>query len=129
MAAKLKVLVIEHEIPVAMQMAAAFTQAGCSVKIAHTGKKGMALATVKRFDLVVLDANLPDINGFEICDDLKQRHISKHTPVIFISSKPSKEDRQRGFDLGAVDYIAKPFVEVDLVSRLLSHLNSKMTYA
>jgi putative two-component system response regulator len=79
---------------------------------------------MKKFDLIVLDLDLPDMNGFEICDDLKQRHISKHTPIVFISFKPSLEDQQRGLEFGAVDYIPKPF-DVEFAPRLLSHIKTK----
>jgi putative two-component system response regulator len=62
---------------------------------------------------------LPDISGFEICSELKQRHLSCHTLIVFISGQSCENDRRRGFELGAADYIAKPFDPHDFVSRLL----------
>jgi DNA-binding response OmpR family regulator len=118
---KAKVLIMENDVPMAMQMVAALTQAGCDVKAACSGKKGMALATMKKFDLIVLDMGLLDMSSLEIYDDLKQRHISKHTPIVFISGKLSQEDRKRGLERGAVDCITKPF-GVEFASRLLSHV-------
>jgi DNA-binding response OmpR family regulator len=102
-------------------MVAALTQAGCDVEAACTGEKAMKIASQNRFDLITLDIELPDITGFEICSELKQRHISRNTPIVFVSGKCSLEDQQRGLDAGAVDYITKPF-GMELVPRLLSHI-------
>jgi DNA-binding response OmpR family regulator len=82
----------------------------------------MELARENKFDLITLDVDLPDISGFEICSELKQRHLSYHTPIVFVSGRPCENDRQRGLDLGAVDYITKPFDARDFVSRLLSQV-------
>lgn len=124
MTAKLKILLVEREIPVAMQMVAGLTQAGCNVKAVTTGKKAMDLAAWQKFSLIVLDTDLPDMNSFEICDDLKQRHISKNTPIVFITGNLSQDDRKRGLELGAADYIAKPF-GTELVTRLLAHIKQE----
>ncbi len=120
MIAKLKVLVVEHEIPAAMTMVSLLTQAGCAVKAVCTGQKGMNLAAWRKFDLIVLDIGLPDMSSLEICDDLKQRHISKHTPIVFIGN--AGDDFQRCLEHGAADYIAKPFETFEFASRLLSHI-------
>ena len=84
----------------------------------------MELAQENKFDLITLDVNLPDANGFEICSELKQRHISRHTPIIFISARQEKEDLQKGLELGAADYITKPFDPAGFVPRLLSHVKA-----
>lgn len=109
-----------------MQMVAMLTQTGCDVNAVCTGQKGMDLATAKKFDLIVLDTDLSDMNSFEICGDLKQRHISKNTPIVLITGKLSQEDRKRGFESGAADYIAKPFETFEFAPRLLSHIKNSV---
>lgn len=120
MSFKAKILIIEDDTPVAMMMVHALSCAGCDALVANTGEKGMELARENKFDLITLDVDLPDISGFEICSELKQRHLSCHTPIVFISVRLCEKDRQRAFDLGAVDYITKPFDAMDFVSRILS---------
>ncbi len=122
MAEKTKILIVEDDTPVAMMMVHILSHAGCDVQVAHTGRKGMELAQENSFDLITLDVDLPDINGFAICNELKQRHLSCRTPIVFITGRVCEEDRQRGLELGAVDYIAKPFDALKFVRRLLSHV-------
>jgi len=118
-----KILIIESDTPAAMMMVHMLSRAGCEVLIARTGEKGMRLAFEQKFDLIALDLDLSDINGFEICSELKQRHFSRHTPIVFVSDHATIEDQQHGLELGATDYITKPFDASDFVSRILSHIN------
>jgi len=84
MSFKAKILIVEDDTPVAMMMVHVLSRAGCDVRVANTGQKGMELARENKFDLITLDVDLPDISGFEICSELKQRHLSCHTPIVFI---------------------------------------------
>jgi DNA-binding response OmpR family regulator len=122
MKGKAKILIVEDDTPLAMLMVHVLSDAGCDVKAAHTGKKGMELAQENQFDLITLDVNLPDTSGFDICSELKERHISRHTPIIFISAQTGEQDLRKGFALGAADYIPKPFDPNALAPRLLSHV-------
>ncbi len=122
MADKARILIVETETPVAMMMVNVLTQAGCDVAVANTGKQGMELALERKFDLIVLDTNLSDTNGFDICNELKQRHAFRRTPIVLISGRPAEKDRQCGLELGAADYIEKPFGASDFVQRILSHI-------
>jgi DNA-binding response OmpR family regulator len=72
-----------------------------------------------------LDISLPDATGFEICSELKQRHISWKTPVIFVSASPLKEDMAEAKKLGAVDYLTKPFDVTDLIYKVIHHAKAK----
>jgi two-component system alkaline phosphatase synthesis response regulator PhoP len=119
---KTKILIVEDDLPLAMMMAFLLTRAGCDVLTANTGEKGMEMALEKKFDLITLDVDLPDINGFELCHELKQRHFSRQTPVVFVSGRPGEQDVQRGLETGAVDYLTKPFDPQEFTSRLLSHV-------
>ena len=122
MTEKPNILIVEKETPVAMMMVHVLSRAGCNTLVARTGEKGMKLAQENKFDLIVLDVDLPDISGFEICRELKQRHYSRHTPVVFISGRPCEQDIQSALELGAVDYIIEPFEETDFIFRIISRV-------
>ena len=119
---KPRILIVENQTAAAMLMVSVLAQAGCDVTVANTGKKGIELASENKFDLVVLAADLPDVSGFSIVKELKQRHLSRRTPIIFVASQSSEEDRRRSLELGATDYIAKPFSASDFTRRILSHV-------
>jgi DNA-binding response OmpR family regulator len=122
MSNRIRILIVEDEMPLAMAMVRVLTMVGCDVDAAHTGKRAVEKAAQTKFDLITLDIELPDSSGFEVCGLLKQRHISRNTPVIFISASPCDRDRQESLKLGAVDFIEKPFDANTFVSRLLSHV-------
>jgi DNA-binding response OmpR family regulator len=118
---KVKILIVEDETPLAMMMVHVLSRAGCDVQVAFTGKKGLELAQENKFDLITLDIDLPGISGLKICLELKERHLSRNTPVVFVTGRLGKQDMQRGLEAGAVDYITKPF-GVEFAARLLSHV-------
>ena len=121
---KARILIVEDDTPLAMMMVHVLSRAGCDVQVASTGKKGLELAQANRFDLITLDIDLPGISGLEICRELKQRHLSRNTPVVFVTGRLAEQDMQRGLEVGAVDYITKPF-GVEFASRILSHFKAK----
>jgi len=84
----------------------------------------MRLAKEGKFDLITLDIDLPDINGLELCRRLKQAPHLCHIPVVFVSGHLCEENRPRCFELGAADYIVKPFDAFVFVSRIFSHLKT-----
>lgn len=86
-----------------------------SVSVAHTGEEGFYLAHAQPFDMVILDVMLPGHDGFEILSTLRQRGIN--TPVLLLTSKDALEDRVRGLDSGADDYLVKPFAFPELLAR------------
>jgi len=122
MTGNVKILIVEDDMPVAMMIAYLLTRAQCEVAFAHTAKKGMQMVEEGKFDLITLDVDLPDANGFEICSELKQRHHSRRIPIVFVSGRSCLEDQQHGLDLGAADYITKPFETFEFAPRLLSHV-------
>lgn len=124
MANRLKILIVEDESAIATVMAILLNEAGCETSVVHNGKAGIELALEKEFDLIALDIDLPDINGFDICKKIKQQSCSRQTPVVFVSGNDCAQRVQRGVELGAVDFIAKPF-GMDFASRLLSHIKTK----
>lgn len=87
-----------------------------SVRVAHTGEEGFYLVQAQPFDLVILDVMLPGHDGFEILATLRRRGIK--TPVLLLTSRDAIEDRVRGLDAGADDYLVKPFAFPELLARV-----------
>jgi DNA-binding response OmpR family regulator len=117
---KKKILIVENGMPTAMMMVSLLTQAGFDVEAAAKGQKGMEIAQEQKFDLIVLETVLPDMSGFTICAELKQRHISYRTPIVFLSDQRGDEYREQALEHGAADFIEKPFDARDFLSRILS---------
>jgi signal transduction histidine kinase len=78
-------------------------------------------------ELILMDADMPEVNGFEVCSTLKKDLMYKNIPIIFLTAKNDKEDVVNAFDLGAVDYITKPFNRKELIARVRTHLSLKKT--
>lgn len=89
---------------------------GYSVKVAYTGEEGFYLMNALSFDLAVLDVMLPGHDGFEILSTIRRRGIK--TPVLLLTSRDAVEDRVRGLDIGADDYLVKPFAFPELLARV-----------
>jgi len=100
---------------------------GINVTIAENAEQTYNAIRRKIPDLILLDINLPEISGFQICERLKANAETSLIPVIFLTAKVSTDDIVRGFNLGAVDYITKPFNTVELLSRVKTHLNIKQS--
>jgi DNA-binding response OmpR family regulator len=120
-----KILVVEDEMPVAMMMVFLLHRAGCEVATATNAEQAVRLVQAADFDLITLDIDLPGGNGFEIFARLKKLPSWQNTPVVFVSGRPYEEDQQRATELGALDFISKPFDVEDFVSRILSHATPK----
>src|SRR5579862_1007431 len=87
-----------------------------SVRVAHTGEEGFYLVQAEEFDLVILDVMLPGHDGFEILSTMRRRGVK--TPVLLLTSRDAVEDRVRGLDSGADDYLVKPFAFPELLARV-----------
>ena len=121
----MKILIVEDDTPVACMMVYLLTHAGCETEVATTGKKAMQMAEAGNFNLITLDVDLPDDNCFKICRRLKEHPRLCDTPVVIVSGRSCFEDQQRGLEVGATDYITKPFETFEFASRLLSHIKAK----
>jgi DNA-binding response OmpR family regulator len=129
MTEKARILIVEDDSSVAMLMVDLLVLAGCEAEIAPTAEKTMQLAEKGDFDLITLDVDLPDSNGFEVCSRLKKNPRLCAAPVVFITGRPGEEDVRRGLELGAVDYITKPFDARNFGSRILSHVTRRASTA
>jgi DNA-binding response OmpR family regulator len=125
MAQKPKILIVEDEDSVAMTMRFLLRLAGCEAQIAATRAKAIQMARSGSFDLITLDINLQGANGYDVCRELKENSRLRETPIVFVSGNCCLEDQQHGLEIGAVDYIVKPFDALEFAPRVLSHLKEK----
>ena len=95
---------------------------GCKLLIAKNGNGALAIAGKARPDLILLDIMMPDIDGYEVCRQLKADPATADIPVIFLSALGETEDKVKGLHLGAVDYITKPFQPDEVIARVNTHL-------
>lgn len=102
--------------------------AGYEVFTAVDSSAAGQIAREERPDAIILDVDMPVSDGFEVCKSLKSDGILRHIPIILIDEKPSTEDMVTGFELGAHDFMAKPFQDEELVSRLGSAIRIKQSH-
>ena len=112
----MRVLVVEDERKLAQVLASALQAEHYDVVVSSTGEDGFFRANAEIFDLVVLDLMLPGRSGLEILQALRQRHIE--TPVLILTARDGVDDRVLGLDLGADDYLVKPFALPELLARI-----------
>jgi diguanylate cyclase (GGDEF)-like protein len=95
------------------------------LRVAKSGSDALALLDGWAPDLILLDVMMPDMDGYEVCARLQALPQTRATPIIFITSKDAEEDETRGLDLGAVDYVTKPFSLAIVQARIRTHLELK----
>ena len=114
-----KILIIEDEISIAELEKDYLELSNFEVEIEENGRKGLERALEEDFDLFILDLMLPDMDGFDICREIRDK---KNVPILMVSAKKDDIDKIRGLGLGADDYITKPFSPSELVARVKAHL-------
>lgn len=113
---KLRILIVEDEIAIREGLIDVFVYHGYEIDSAADGAEGLAKALTGQFDLILLDVMLPSLNGFEICNQIRQQ--DREQAIIMLTAKSSDEDIIEGLSLGADDYVAKPFSVAQLVLRV-----------
>jgi len=96
---------------------------GFEISVATNGEKALSIISGFLPDLILLDIMMPVMDGFETCKRLKSNELTKDIPVIFLTAKAESEDVVKGFELGAVDYITKPFRDIEVLARIRTHTN------
>jgi len=96
-----------------------------NISYAKSGKAGIERAEKVRFDLILLDIMMPELDGFEVCRLLKKNQKTREIPVIFLTAKADEESLRRGFEAGGVDFITKPFKTTELLARVNTHIQLK----
>jgi len=115
-----RILVVEDDADIANLIRVNLTELGMHVTVCLNGSEGLEAATNKDFDLLILDVMLPDMSGLDICR--KMRELKPQQAICMLTAKGSETDRVLGLELGADDYMTKPFSVKELQARVRSHL-------
>ena len=124
MTGRQKILAVDDSLLICQQIEKVLKNEEYTVYKSHSAKETLELLEEVNPDLILLDVILPDMEGYELFEKIKEKD-KNHAPVIFITSKDSEQDVIRGFELGACDYIKKPFRPEELKSRVKAHLEDK----
>lgn len=113
---RMKILIVEDEHKIAEALRKGLIQERYAVDVAFTGTDGYDLAASEEYDLIILDLMLPGMDGMEVCSRLRKENI--HTPILMLTAKNQIQDRVKGLDAGADDYLPKPFAFEELLARM-----------
>ena len=117
-----RLLIIEDDASLSLVLSDAMRDQGYEVTTTDDGRKGLALARTEAFDLLLLDLMLPGMGGYEICERLRADGL--RTQIIMLTARGREEDKIKGLDLGAYDYLAKPFSLDELLARVRARLRA-----
>ena len=123
---RLKILIVDDVTRNIQIISTILKQEGYKISFARSGESALELLQNKTFDLILLDIMMPGIDGYETCRRLKNDPETSELPVIFLTGKADSDSIVKGFDLGAVDYITKPFRASELLARVKTHLQLKV---
>lgn len=122
---KQPILVVDDNPQNLQLLGSLLTQAGYSPAMTQSGIKALEFLQKKTPQLILLDIMMPEMDGFEVCECIKQDPAAKDIPIIFLTAKVDSDSVIKGFDLGGVDYVTKPFNEKELLKRINTHLELK----
>jgi DNA-binding response OmpR family regulator len=108
-------------------MVSILDEQGYSVSYAQSGQSAIELCKKVNFELILLDVMMPGMDGFEVCKELRKMENYVDVPVIFLTARTDQESILKGFETGGVDYVTKPFREKELLMRIKTHLDLKIT--
>ena len=112
----MRILLADDDLRLGRAMKRVFEEEGHEIAVTTDGARSFEAASSGEFDVIVLDVDLPELDGFEICKRLRNDGVQ--TPVLMVAARNDVEDRVRGLDCGADDYVAKPFAVVELLARV-----------
>jgi len=121
----MRILVVEDEHRIAHSLQKGLEQERFAVDVAYTGNEGYDLASTEDYDVIILDVMLPGMDGMSICSELRKNKI--HTPILLLTAKSQIGEKVNGLNLGADDYLTKPFSFDELLARVRALLRRKGT--
>ena len=116
----MRILIVEDERKTAAYLQKGLSESGFVVDVANRGDDGLHLARTQDYDLIILDVTLPEVDGWSVLAAIRQG--GKQTPVLFLTARDTVADRVKGLELGADDYLVKPFAFSELLARVRSIL-------
>lgn len=119
----MRLLIVEDEVGIANFLKQGLEEEGFTIDIAHSGNQGLSIALSGEYDLLILDWMLPGKSGLEVCQEFRKNF--KHTPIIFLTAKDTIDETITALQVGANDYIKKPFHFEELLARIRVQLRSK----
>ena len=111
-----RILIVEDDSRIAQNISKGLREKGFDTEVAYDGLIGSKIASANHFDLIILDINLPSMNGYEVCKHIRQRN--PNVPVLMLTALGEADDKIEGFNVGADDYIVKPFDFRELLARV-----------
>lgn len=120
-----RVLVVDDNPKNLQIIAALLSENNYTVEVALNGSSAIKWLSGERFDAILLDIMMPEMNGFETCDIIKQNPDNVNIPIIFLTARQDIESITEGFEKGGVDFITKPFNQKELLVRLSTHIELK----
>jgi len=122
-----RILIVDDNVKNLQVLGGFLQNAGFQVEFALEGKSAIDWIGRSSFDLVLLDIMMPGVNGYEVCRSLKSELKNKDLPIIFLTTKSDHESIIEGFSVGAVAFIKKPFIKDELLARVRTHLEIKLS--
>ena len=102
------------------------SDSGYEVGMAQNGRQALNFVEKNKPDLILLDIMMPEMDGYDVCKTLKNDFATRHIPVIFLTAKTDSQDVVKGFELGGVDYVTKPFNSAELLARIRTHIEMQI---
>jgi len=120
-----RILLVDDDPDILMPVGLRLHKAGFDVQTAQNGKEALEAAFRQRFDLILLDIMMPEMDGYETCARLQENEDTAYIPVIFVTALGEERDKSKAFSVGAVDYIVKPFEEAELLRKARLHVKTR----
>ncbi len=117
-----RILIVDDEINIVISLEFLIKQAGYAIQIARDGEEALTFVDSYQPDLILLDVMMPKINGFEVCRRIREDSTKQHIKIIMLTAKGREVEMTKGLDLGADDYVIKPFSTKELLSKVKQHL-------
>ena len=115
-------ILVVDDVPGNIKTLMALLSSKYKVRLAKSGQKALDVAAEFPVDLIILDVLMPEMDGFEVCKRIKADAKTSGIPVIFVTARNEAVDEKKGYELGAVDYISKPVIPAEVLSRVQKHI-------
>lgn len=118
MSSEIKILAVDDDSISRKMIGRALTDSDFSLSFAEDGETGLSMALQELPDIIILDVEMPGMNGYEVCVQLRTNDLTREIPVVFLSSHSTLRERMQGYEVGANDYLVKPFENEDLIAKM-----------